>query len=450
MTKQSLAGKKILFANFPADGHFNPLTSLAVHLKKMGCDVRWYTSATYAGKLKKLQIQHYPFKKAIDVSNNDFDKAFPERMKKKTQISKLKFDIIHAFILRGPEYYEDITDIYRGFDFDIMIADVAFTGIVFVKEQMKIPVIAIGVLPLTENSKDLPPAGLGMEPSYTLFGKMKQSLLREITNRFIFREPNKIMHGLLDEYNIAHNGESIFDLAVSKTDLLLQSGTPSFEYFRSDLSRNIRFIGPLLPYSESSNKEQWYDERLNVYTKVVLVTQGTVEKDINKILVPAMEALKDSDTLVVVTTGGNGTKELQQRYPQQNLIIQDFIPFAEVMPYADVYVTNGGYGGVMLSIKNELPMVTAGIHEGKNEINARVAYFGLGVNLKTETPTPKQIRKSIEKVIGDKTYRYKIAKISREFDRYSPLDLFTKYVRETLGMTSKPLITGKKQQQKIL
>jgi len=329
------------------------------------------------------------------------------------------------------------------------VADVAFTGIVFVKELMKIPVIGIGVLPLTENSKDLPPVGLGMEPSYSVFGKIKQALLRGITNRFIFRGPNKVMHGLLDKYKIDHGGESIFDLAVRKTDLLLQSGTPSFEYFRSDLSRNIRFIGALLPYAENKSRDQWYDPRLNEYAKVVLVTQGTVEKDINKILVPTLEAFKDSDTLVVATTGGNGTALLKQKFPQKNLIIEDFIPFADVMPFADVYVTNGGYGGVMLSIENKLPMVTAGVHEGKNEINARVGYFKLGINLKTETPTPAQIRKAVEKVVHDKLYRNSVAKLSGEFNRYDPVSLFTKYTRETLGMTSKPFIVGKKSQQKI-
>jgi len=30
-----------LFANVPADGHFNPLTGLAKFLQKQGHDVRW-------------------------------------------------------------------------------------------------------------------------------------------------------------------------------------------------------------------------------------------------------------------------------------------------------------------------------------------------------------------------------------------------------------------------
>ena len=102
-------------------------------------------------------------------------------------------------------------------------------------------------------------------------------------------------------------------------------------------------------------------------------------------IVPTLEAFKNSNTLVICTTGGSQTKELRAAYPQANFIIEDFIPFNDVMPYADVYITNGGYGGVMLGVENNLPMVVAGIHEGKNEICARVGFFKLGINLKTET-----------------------------------------------------------------
>ena len=101
-------GTKILFATFPADGHFNPLTSLAVHLKQAGYDVRWYTSGAYGGKLRKLGIFHYPFIRALELESSNIDKIFPQRTKKKTQLAKLSFDMIHAFILRGPEFYAKI------------------------------------------------------------------------------------------------------------------------------------------------------------------------------------------------------------------------------------------------------------------------------------------------------------------------------------------------------
>jgi UDP:flavonoid glycosyltransferase YjiC (YdhE family) len=435
--KELLAGRKILFANFPADGHFNPLTGLAVYLKNMGADVRWYSSRNYTEKLRKLQITHYPFQKAIDVEGNNFDKVFPDRLKQKTQVARLKFDIVHAFILRGPEYYADLVSIYKEFRFDLLVADCAFTGIPFVKDLMSIPVVSVGVFPLTEASKDLPPAGLGIEPSYTYIGKIKQALLRSFARQFIFRQPNKVLHDVLDVYKIPHSGESVFDMLIRKSTVLLQSGTPGFEYKRSDMSRNVRFVGAMLPYVSGEARKTWFDKRLNQYERVFVVTQGTVEKDIEKLLVPTLEAFKDSGSLVICTTGGSGTQELRERFPHENLIIEDFIPFADIMPYADVYITNGGYGGVMLGIENNLPLVVAGIHEGKNEINARVNYFKLGINLKTEKPLPQQITKAVQEVISNKVYKQNTERLSREFSLYNPNELCASIIADLLPVRSK-------------
>jgi MGT family glycosyltransferase len=421
-----LQGKKILFANFPADGHFNPLTGLAIHLRSMGCEIGWYTSEKYASRIEKMNIKHYPLKQAVDSAI--LEDVFPERDAIKGQIAKLSFDIIHAFILRGPEYFKDILDIYEEFPFDVMIADCAFTGIPFVTDKMNIPVVSIGVLPLTETSVDLPPAGIGMMPSYTFVGKIKQAVLRYAANKIIFRKPNRVMKSLLTKYGIDHLNTNVFDLLVKKASLLLQSGTPGFEYRRSDLGKNIRFVGSLLPVHPVKATGQWFDERLGRYQRIVLVTQGTVEKNIEKILVPALEAFKDSNTLIIATTGGTGTRELRKRFPYNNLIIEDFIPFADIMPYADVYISNGGYGGVMLGIENRLPMIVAGIHEGKSEINARVGYFKLGINLRTEWPTPRQLKQAVELIMNDDLYKDNVTRLAKEFSEYKPNELCAEYL----------------------
>jgi MGT family glycosyltransferase len=436
-----LPGTKILFACFPADGHFNPLTGLAMHLKQKGCDVRWYTSDVYATKLKNLGIPHYGFDRAVDTNASKIEEIFPERAAHESQVKKLVFDMINAFILRGPEYYQDIKEIRKRFDFKLMIADVAFTGIPFVKEKMQLPVISVGVFPLTETSKDLPPAGLGLTPSTSFVGKIKQSILRFVAHKILFAKPNKVMNEVLDAYGIDGEGLNLFDLNIKKSTLFLQSGTPGFEYKRTDLGKNIRFVGPLLPYARQKLNTLWYDDRLRSYEKVILVTQGTVEKDINKLIVPTLEAFKNSKYLVIVTTGGSQTKELQQLYPDSNFIIEDSIPFEEVMPYADVYISNGGYGGVLLAIQHQLPMVVAGVHEGKNEICARIGYFKLGINLKTETPSSEQLRISVKQVIADTFYTENVRKLAGEFRQYNPDELGERYVAELVG--SKQVATWK-------
>ena len=427
-----MKSKKILFANFPADGHFNPLTGLAVHLKNLGHDVRWYTGRKYEDKLTKLGIPFYPLKRAIDFSVGEPDQIFPERKHFKSQVAKLKFDIKHAFVLRGPEYYRDIEEINRSFSFDIMISDNCFTGISFVKQLLEKPVIAIGVVPLPETSKDLPPSGLGLTPSSTFFGKRIQDLMRLLTDKFVFGESKKLIDHIYDGHGMKKIKGNLFDVICREADLLLQSGTPGFEYYRSDLGKNVRFIGPLLPYNEKKKQRYQLPPAYNHYHKKILVTQGTVETDVEKIIVPTLEAFKNSDVLVVVTTGGSKTQELRVRYPYANVLIEDFIPFSDIMPTCDLYVTNGGYGGVLLSIQNKLPMVVAGVHEGKNEINARVDYFKLGINLRTEKPAPSQIKTHVEIVSSNAIYKNNITKLAEEFEQYNPAWRAEHYVNELL------------------
>jgi UDP:flavonoid glycosyltransferase YjiC (YdhE family) len=103
------------------------------------------------------------------------------------------------------------------------------------------------------------------------------------------------------------------------------------------------------------------------------------------------------------------------------------------MPQVDAYVTNGGYGGVLLGIQNKLPMVVAGVHEGKNEINARVGYFKLGIDLKTEKPSPSKIKESVEIILGDRLYKNNVTRLAKEFEDYDPAWLSEKYVDEIIS-----------------
>lgn len=103
------------------------------------------------------------------------------------------------------------------------------------------------------------------------------------------------------------------------------------------------------------------------------------------------------------------------------------------MPQVDAYVTNGGYGGVLLGIQNKIPMVVAGVHEGKNEINARIGYFKLGIDLKTEKPSPTQIRQGVEAILQNRLYRRNVIKLASEFEDYDPAWLTEKYADELIS-----------------
>ena len=192
-TAKVAPGTRILFASLAGDGHFNPLTGLALHLKNRGCDVRWYVGNAYAEKLHKLGIPHYPQQKALDITVDNINEYFPERATLKSGITKLKFDLVEFFIKRAPDFYADVQAIHNEFPFELMIADVCFTAIPYVKEKMNIPVVGIGVIPIAETSKDLAPTGLGMTPSTSVIGRAKQKVLRFITDKILLRQPLQLL-----------------------------------------------------------------------------------------------------------------------------------------------------------------------------------------------------------------------------------------------------------------
>ncbi|SDC07299.1 glycosyltransferase [Niabella drilacis] len=421
--------KRILFANIPADGHFNPLTGLAVQLKNAGHDVRWYTGPSYAPRIRQLDIPFYLFNKAKEVTVHNIDEVFPERKQIRNHVKKVIFDICTYFIERGTEFYEDIKDINKRFDFDVLICDSAFTGMSFVKEKLCKHAVAIGILPLCESSKQLPPPIMGLTPAKTRAGKVFHSFLRLLTNKVLLKKPHALIDAQYRRVGMSTNGRNLFDVQIDKATLFLQSGTPGFEYKRTHMSRHIHFIGPLLPYNNSAVQPLGFENKFHQYEKILLVTQGTFEGDVNKLIVPAIEAFKNSNYLVIVTTAGWQTRMLRGRYKAfDNIVIEDFIPFSQVMPFADVFISNGGYGGVMQSICNKLPLVVAGIHEGKNEICARVGYFGIGINLRTEHPRPEKIKNAVNKILGTPVYQENIETLSAEFARYNPLSLCEKFI----------------------
>jgi MGT family glycosyltransferase len=434
--KEQLSGKKILFASAEADGHFNPLTGLAKYLQGEGCDVRFYTSNIFEEKLRKLNIPLYPFKKVIDVlSRYPNPDDYNGRGLITDPIEKQNFDFIHFFVKRAPEYYVDILDIYKDFSFDLMIAECTFTAIPFVKDKMNIPVLSIGIIPLTENSVELAPYGMALPPATNDEMRAEYAKLNDLAINTLFKQSVDIFDDILNEHDIKHVRSLFPDLIVKHSSLHLQIGTPGFEYQRSDMGSNIRFIGALLPYqAEAQNRTPWFDERVNQYKKIVLVTQGTIEKDTRKLTEPTLEAFKDTDVLVIATTAGSNTAQLQEKYGKsKNIIIEDYIPFNEVMPYASVYVTNGGYGGTLLSVNNKLPMVAGGLHEGKSEICARIGHFNYGINLNTEVPESAAIRDAAEQVMSNEVYKNNITRLYHEMNTYNSLELCANYALELLN-----------------
>jgi len=156
--------------------------------------------------------------------------------------------------------------------------------------------------------------------------------------------------------------------------------------------------------------------------RVVAVSQGTVDNtDPEKLIVPTIEALKDSHYVVVATTGGVRTEALRARFPLPNVVIEDFISYDDLFPHVDAFVTSGGFGSNLAAFLHGVPVVGAGKREGKNDINARVGYNGLGIDLRSEHPKPAAIRKAVQTLLENPSYARNVADLRGQLQSYDPL-----------------------------
>lgn len=59
----------------------------------------------------------------------------------------------------------------------------------------------------------------------------------------------------------------------------------------------------------------------------------------------------------------------------------------------------------MQAVTHGVPLVVAGTTEDKTEVSARVAWSGLGVNLKVNSPSPQAVTQAVDEVLADSKYR---------------------------------------------
>jgi UDP:flavonoid glycosyltransferase YjiC (YdhE family) len=229
-----------------------------------------------------------------------------------------------------------------------------------------------------------------------------------------------------------------FDGVVVSPFLFLEPTVPAFEYPRSDLPPQVQFIGALLPDPPSTFvPPAWWEQVVTKQRPVVLVTQGTVATTPQELIVPTLLGLAASDVLVIAA-GVKDRRSLNLDPLPTNAYIEAFVPFKPLLPYVDVYVTNGGFGGVQFALANGVPIVAGGTTEDKPEIANRVAYSGVGINLKTNRPTPDQVRTAVLAILGNPGYRRKAQHIQAQLDRHdAPRE--AALLLEQLAATKQPI-----------
>lgn len=424
---------RFLIATMPFVSHINPSLPIARRLVERGHEVRWYTGRKFQSRVEATGAQFVPMQRAPDFDEDDLDAAFPAR-KGLDGVAQFKWSIKHIFMDPAPAQVQDLQEILKDYPADVLLSETTFGGGELLSQLGGPPWAAFNILPLTIASRDTAPFGLGLPPNASTIGHLRNQSLNWLFANVLFRDVTKHFNTIRAGLGLPPTTE----YGVSPF-LFLQGTTPAFEYPRSDLPPQVHFIGPFVPQRPATFTPPAWWEDLQNGRKVVLVTQGTVATNSDHLIAPTLRALADEDVLVVATTGGKPVESVKVDPIPRNARIEPFLSYHHLMPHIDAMVTNGGYGSVQLALSYGIPLVGAGGTEEKPEICTRVAWRGVGINLKTKTPTEAHIRDAVRRVLYEPQYRGRAREVQADFARHDPPTEAAELL-EKLAETRRPVV----------
>lgn len=408
-----------LLCSTPVHGHVMPMLAVAADLVRRGHRVVMLTGSRFAAQVAAVGAEHRPLHGIADFDDRDVDAYLPHRARH-TGVARAQYDIQSIFVRPIAAQHRAVRALVASERPDALLVDGAFAGVapMLLGAGSRPPILALGVTPLAQSSRDVAPYGTALKPSSSPLGRLRNRVLGVVARRVLFRQTQRLGARILAEEGVPRLRHSIMDIS-SAFDRFLQLCAPAFEYPRSDLAANTRCVGPLPPSPSDVETPSWWGE-LHGPQPVVHVTQGTIDnRDLGRLVEPTLAALADLDVLVVASLGGR-PREALSSIPA-NARVAAYLPYDRLLPRTSMLVTNGGYGGVQHALRAGVPIVVAGDTEDKPEVAARVAWAGVGVDLRTGTPTPAAVREAVELLLADETYGAKAAQAAADIAR---LDTF--------------------------
>jgi UDP:flavonoid glycosyltransferase YjiC (YdhE family) len=453
----------VLCTTSSAPGHVLPLCQISRYLVSKGYEVTFVGGVQHRHLIEASGSTFFPVHESITLEKGEFRKWGMQRMQFEEGLPRFRHDFKTFFIGQIPGQFEttkaalvDIGKRAQGREVIIINEGVWFGYLPFkfgappVEGFEKMPkTLGINVIPLFLDSVDTPPIPLGLMPDNSPLARERDKVLRSVLYRFVLNESYEgFRNHMKDCGATAVPDDWMMNLAVTAHDTMLQMCDPNVEWPRSDLPKHVKYAGslPPRPIPREFVYPDWWETDILANAalpadspdrkRVVVVAQGTLALNYSMLIVPTMVGLASHPRILVVALLGKRGAVIPPEFlpggVPSNARVSDFIPYDAILPYADVMVCNGGYGGFNHGVVNGVPMIIAGLSEDKLEVAARAAWAGLGINLHTGRPDAPAVVAAVYQILGEPRYRERSRALAEEAAKWDPLAIVE---RELVALT---------------
>ena len=410
---------KFLFTVWPFPGHVHPDIAIAHALGERGHETAFYTGKSARASLEVEGFRCFPFGH-VEEERVEAIVLTLDALSLQWWRARRRKALLRAWLLETMEaQLKDLSAIVAAWRPDVLVCDPAMWGpLLVLQETAQIPLaimsyVAACMLP----GPDGPILGLPLPRAGGKLARFGQRVLRSVAN-VVAADVRRAAEEFRARYGLAPIRTTVTAFA-GRMPLYIVPSTPSFDRQRRDLPQSVRYVGPCQWDKPGDAPSAPWLAELPRDRPVVYVTEGSVHSKRPLLLRAALQGLASLPVQVIATTGRHrDPASLGLGVIPPNARVERWVPHSDLLPRTDVVVTTGGTGTVLATLSAGRPLVVMPTAWDQPENAWRVAEAGAGIRLAPRQCTPEGVRRAVDRVLSDASYRQNARRLANEFAAY--------------------------------
>ncbi|ASZ13064.1 hypothetical protein KTO58_09045 [Chitinophaga pendula] len=413
---------RILFGCVPYWGHMNPTIAVAQQLIKMGHTVAYACHPDMKEGLDKAgipAIDKYAFGNLFAVTSKlTHDKRAARKEGKKWK-SELEQDTTNFISL------------IREWQPDVCVMDVIFMPGIIAAEACNIPLAISCPYPFIQlPSKDLLPNGFGFA-SYQKRPGFLSGLILLLAGLF-----TRVVTGPINDVRVKAGLAPTYRPFGDVGDLHFTYTTAAFDFERSDLPRQVYYLGPSvskeLAGADVDFPWEWLDGRPLIYC-----TMGTIHSK-PAVFKKIIAASRNAPWQIVLAVTRQIDTALFEEVPE-NVLIRNFVPQSTLLRKASLVICAANGNTTNESLLLGLPLLM--LPQVSDHFDAAQRAVEAGVALRIDPPalTVAKARRAIERLLNEPGFREQALALSLDFKKCNA-PLAAAGLLEKLAQLKRPLL----------
>ena len=282
---------------------------------------------------------------------------------------------------------------------EIVVADFLLPGALVAAEALGVPAVSLvhGIYK-HRPAWGLPPYGTGFRPARGLLAAARDALWAASIRHVYTRDAQPALNRARCALGLP-SLPCMYDQFDRAARVLVLTDR-AFDFEAHALPANVRYVGtPMDDARASAWISPWPEDDRR---PLLVVSLSTLAQGQGPVLQRILPALADLPIKALVTLGP--ALNVDQFRAPPNVIIEQFVPHAAVLPQAAAMITQCGIGGVIKALRIGVPLVCIPLVGDQRDNAARVIAHGAGVRL-SKNASSEQIRRATQQVLSEPGFR---------------------------------------------